>query len=91
MDGSLQSCHLYADGNFRLYHLAASGTATTHEPPLSRRFASNADVAAFCNVPAANTQPEQQGDCNNFQADDVLGREANKYNITGGSLRGVSC
>ena len=78
--GYIHSIH--ADGCFKLPHLRTAGAATTHEPALQRLFVPDAEVLAF-GERTGRAPPASGQECNDFNADRVLGRRHQKYDLTG--------
>lgn len=82
-DSSERKCHLYADGNFRLAHLSDAGLATTHDVTIAHRFADSDEVQSFCDLRANIVPPSESEPCNDFNADQALGRVRSKFDVTG--------
>ena len=89
-DNDSQACdapvlrpHIYMDGNFRLPHLQGAGHATQHQPPIQRTFISDSQVQDFCTTRTEQLRMPRATECNDFHADQRLGRTPQKYDRTG--------
>ena len=89
-DGCIR-CHVYVDGCFKPRHRKNAGKSTTHECPISGRFADNDAVkqfraAATDRARTNRTRAERAQECNDFAADRGTSRERNNHDVAGQSL-----
>ncbi len=73
----------YMDGNYRLMHRAGAGRATTHAAPLNQLFVADDKVDGYCQSRAKPSGEPPPNDCNDFRADERLGRTKAQYDMTG--------
>ena len=88
--GAFEACHgACFDCCFGLPLLAGSGTATVHKPALQKFLIPDDVTKNFCSNPLASIQGDAPPTCADFGADNMLGRNWQRYSITG--LGGAFC
>jgi len=74
---------LYFDACCGIAHLATAGTATHRKPALQLRLLPDKDVSDFARNPSSSVQGDGDPACADFQADKMLARTSERYDITG--------
>ena len=74
---------VYLDGNFKLVHLSKAARTTAHQPAITDRILSDATVKQFCDQENTAIGSVEANACNDFNADSVLARKKQRYDLTG--------